>query len=179
MNYVCLRRARVVMLPMLVVCCSIALRGKTALAVSSHVGALQPTYPPGWSMVGGPAGSGFNAAALLEVYTPKGYEAMASRTVNPCEGFWAFFATASEAYLNLSAEELAASQSGHTYSCSLGAGWNLVGNPFADVAQLPPGEVGYWRDPSNAGYEVRSDVPLGGAVWIYSSTVSAVTLTAA
>jgi hypothetical protein len=136
----------------------------------------QQLYPPGYSQVGGPAGTNFGAAeqvfaynAASNSYTPVSATNISSAAPT-CQGYWAFFANAASVTIPVT------SKSGDTATCNLAAGWNLVGNPFASNALLPAGTTAYhWN---GTAYDTVSAIPLGGAVWIYETAATSVTLTA-
>jgi hypothetical protein len=135
-------------------------------------------YGPGWNMVGGPAGSNFSVAeALFEYDTTSGNYVNATASAGnissappACIGYWAYFAAPMVVALP------ATSKSGDTAACTLKAGWNLVGNPFASPAELPSGVQGYhWNGTS---YDLQGKIPVGGSVWIFETAATTLTLTA-
>jgi hypothetical protein len=136
-------------------------------------------YAPGWQQVGGPPGSNFSVAEALfswDVGSQSYVNATAaagnlSSAAPGCTGYWAYFAAAMAVSLP------ATSKSGDTAACTLGAGWNLVGNPFATPAKLPSGVTAYhWNGTS---YDTVGVIPVGGSVWVYNDgTLNSLTLTA-
>ena len=136
-------------------------------------------YGPGWNQIGGPPNSNFGVAEALF-----SWDAVAGNYVNAsasagslssaapgCTGYWAYFAAPMVVSLP------ATSHSGDTAVCTLAAGWNLVGNPFATPAALPSGVQGYhWNGTS---YDLVGQIPVGGSLWIFNDgTHNSLTLTA-
>jgi hypothetical protein len=142
-------------------------------------GTVTVPFAPGWNMVGGPAGSSFAVAEAMFAYNASSgqYTNASSSAGNissgapGCTGYWAYFAAPMVVSLP------ATTTSGATASCTLAAGWNLVGNPFSTPARLPAGTTAYhWNGTS---YDVVGTIPVGGSVWIYNGGGSpSVTLTA-
>jgi hypothetical protein len=136
-------------------------------------------YAPGWQQVGGPAGSNFSVAEAMFEYdaTAQNYVNTSASSGNissappSCVGYWAYFAAPMVVSLT------ATSKTGDTAACTLAAGWNLVGNPFATPAELPSGVQGYhWNGTS---YDLQGKIPVGGSVWIFNDgTHNSLTLTA-
>ncbi len=135
-------------------------------------------YPPGYNMVGGPAGTNFGAAEALFTYdATSGTYATASSTnissaAPSCVGYWAYFASATSVNITVT------SKPGDTATCQLSQGWNLVGDPFGSAAQLPSGVVAYHYNPTSQAYDQVSQIPVGGAVFIYEAGPNTVLLTA-
>jgi hypothetical protein len=148
----------------------------TVIPGSTGPSSTQQLYPPGYSQVGGPAGTNFGAAeavfaynAASNTYTPVSSTNISSAAPT-CQGYWAYFASAASISIPVT------SKAGDTATCNLAAGWNLVGNPFASNALLPAGVTAYhWNGTS---YDTVSAIPLGGAVWIFETAAASVTLTA-
>ncbi len=126
------------------------------------------SYPPGWSMVGGPPGTDFSGAAALDAYGPNGYFTPAGRLAALCQGYWADFLSAHTVPL--------VGYSAPTVTCALQTGWNLIGNPFSVLATLPTGTLAYYWDPLHGHYDTVGSIPIGGSVWIYASSSSNVVL---
>ena len=136
-------------------------------------------YAPGWQQVGGPAGSNFSVAEAMFEYdaTAQNYVNTSASSGNissappSCIGYWAYFAAPMVVSLP------ATSKTGDTAACTLAAGWNLVGNPFATPAELPSGVQGYhWNGTS---YDLQGKIPVGGSLWIFNDgTHNSLTLTA-
>lgn len=131
---------------------------------------IQVTYFTGWNMVGGPQGTDFSAAAAVYAYGPDGYYTPAGRIAAGCVGLWAQFSA--PAVVNIPSGSV-----GPTQTCVLLPGWNVVGNPFSGIAQLPTGTVAYRFNPDTFAYDQLSSIPPGGAVWIYSPDASSIVLT--
>lgn len=140
---------------------------------------VQVIYTPGYNMVGGPSNSNFSAAEAVfsydnasNSYTNVTASAASLSSAAPaCTGYFAYFAAA--AAVNLPAT----SHPGDTASCTLAAGWNLIGNPFASPATLPSGTTAYHFNGSS--YDVVGSIPVGGAVFIFNSgAATTITLTA-
>lgn len=136
-------------------------------------------YAPGWQQIGGPAGSNFSVVEALFSWDA-GSQSYANATAAAgnlssaapgCTGYWGYFAAAMAVSLP------ATSHSGDTAVCSLKAGWNLVGNPFATPATLPSGTTAYhWNGTS---YDTVATIPTGGSVWVFNDgTLNSLTVTA-
>jgi hypothetical protein len=150
----------------------------TVIAPTTPTTTVTQLYSPGYQQVGGPSGSNFGVAEAVfsydsaaNTYTNVSASSTALSSAPPaCTGYWAYFAA--PAAVNLPAT----SKPGDTATCTLAAGWNLVGNPFASAAALPTGTTAYhWNGTT---YDVVGQIPLGGAVWIFSAAAGTVTLTA-
>jgi hypothetical protein len=85
-----------------------------------------------------------------------------------CQGLFAYFAAPADVAL--------APDSGGTQTCQLQPGWNMVGDPFADPAMLPPGIIGFFWDPTADRYVGEGQIPAGGAVWLYTASAQSITL---
>lgn len=126
-------------------------------------------YAAGWNMAGGPTGTIFSSASSLDAWQNGAYTDASGRVATACTGYWAFFVNPAVLPLPLS--------TGPTQSCPLQPGWNLVGNPFSGIANLPFGTSGYeWR-PLAGSYAIVNSIDPGHAVWIYSSQAGSVNLT--
>jgi len=137
-------------------------------------------YPPGYRMVGGPPGSDFSIVEALfsfdagsQSYTDFTSSARSISSAAPnCTGFYGYFAASQAVSLP------ATSKAGDTAACTLKAGYNLVGNPFASPARLPTGTTGFYFN--GTSYDTVSVIPTGGAVFIFNDgTLGTLTLTAA
>lgn len=126
------------------------------------------TYIAAWNMAGGPAGTDFSAATAFDAYTPTSYFSPPSQLAVLCQGYWAYFVAPTTVPLP--------SSDGPTQSCPLGAGWNLLGNPFSGQALLPPGTAAYYWNPDRGAYDGVTAIPPGGAVWIYAGSPTVITL---
>ena len=62
-------------------------------------------------------------------------------------------------------------------SCSLLAGWNLIGNPFDVPALLPPGVAGQRWDPTTQTYVGDTGIRVGGGLWVYAPVATTLQLT--
>lgn len=133
---------------------------------------LMVQYPPGWDMAGAPPGTDLSAAQALFTYGPGGYTTPGDSRAMLCQGYW--FATGAPNHwlVPLSGRPPASDQ-----TCSLQAGWNMVGNPFFTAALLPAGTLAYtWTE---GRYEAVDAIPLGGAVWINAASAGSIVLHAA
>lgn len=136
----------------------------------------QQLYPPGYNMVGGPAGTNFGVAEAVFSYSPTAgtYSPVSSTNISSnaptCQGYFAYFASAAAVPIAVT------STAGQTVTCNLQAGWNLVGNPFGSAALLPAGVTAYHFNGTT--YDLVSAIPLGGAVYIFEPAAATVTLTA-
>ena len=152
-----------------------------AVVIAGTVTGLTVTVPyaPGWQQIGGPPGSNFSVVEALFAYDPvsgtytNASAAAANLSSAPpsCTGYWAYFAAPMVVSLPVT------SKSGDTATCTLAAGWNLVGNPFATPASIQSGVTAYhWNGTS---YDVVGTIPVGGSVWIFNDgTHNSVVLTA-
>jgi hypothetical protein len=150
----------------------------TVIAGNAGTGLTQQIYPPGYNMVGGPPGSNFGQAEALFTYDPATgtYGAAGSTNISSaaptCVGYWAYFASATTVSLPVT------SKAGDTATCSLQEGWNLVGNPFGSAANLPAGVTAYHYNPASQAYDLVTQIPLGGSVFIFEAGPNTVMLTA-
>lgn len=126
------------------------------------------SYPAGYNMVGGPTGTVFSGATLLEGYAAGNYFVAPSPVAAACVGYFAFFVDPTTITIPPSPET--------SRYCSLQAGWNIVGNPFSAAATLPSGVLAYYLSPASGTYAHVTTIPPGGAVWIYSPTTSNILL---
>lgn len=134
-----------------------------ALSLAAPAHAQTPnygSYPAGWNMVGGPPGTDFSSAAIVWAYS-NGYFNPNTKSIQDCHGFWVYFDSPTTVQMSPLAI-------GPAMPCTLLAGWNLVSNPFAGVAPLPAGTMAYHWNPSQQTYDRVTDIPVGGADWIYS-----------
>jgi hypothetical protein len=140
---------------------------------------VQVIYTPGYNMVGGPSNSNFSSAEAVFSYdnASNSYTNVTASAANlssaapACTGYFAYFAAASAVNLP------ATSKPGDTATCTLPAGWSLIGNPFASPATLPSGTTAYHFNGST--YDAVGSIPVGGAVYIFNSgAASTITLTA-
>lgn len=154
-------------------------RFATVVAPTPTSSTVQVIYTPGYNMVGGPAGSNFGSAEAVFSYdnatnayvNQTASESSLSSAAPACTGYFAYFASATTVNLP------ATSKAGDTATCTLAAGWNLIGNPFASAAVLPSGTTAYHYNGST--YDVVGSIPVGGAVYIYNSgAATTITLTA-
>jgi len=138
---------------------------------------VQVIYTPGYNMVGGPPNSNFGSAEAVFSYSSStnAYNNVTASAQNlssappACTGYYAYFASATAVNLP------ATSKPGDTAACTLHAGWNLIGNPFASPATMPTGTTAFhWNGTS---YDVVGAIPVGGAVYIYNSGTADTTLT--
>jgi hypothetical protein len=137
--------------------------------VRAQSGTITVSYNPGWNMVGGPSGTNLSIVGKLYAYGPSGYSMLTTTTAIACQGYWVYVNSTATASVPRSA-------TGPTKDCSLRSGWNLIGNPFGGVAQLPAGTVAYHWSPGGGRYTPASSIPVGGADWIYSGSGGSTTL---
>jgi hypothetical protein len=130
-------------------------------------------------MVGGPTGVDFPEAILVYEYTPLGYAPTPTRTFSGCTGYWAHFVSVTASHVTPTALVGGTTPPGTTASCPLWAGWNLVGNPFRNVAQLPSGMTGFYWDATSEQYQATPLNPIAGSVWVYVGAPSSLLLTVA
>jgi hypothetical protein len=138
-------------------------------AARAQTAAPSVTYSPGWTMIGGPPGTDFSALAPLYAWASSGYYNPSSNTAVLCQGYWSLVALQTTV-------TLAASVPGATQDCALRQGWNLVGNPFTLPALLPAGLIAYAINKTTGNYMQVPAIEPGGAVWIYTSEASTITL---
>lgn len=154
-------------------------RFATVIPGSTPGATTSVVYAPGYQMVGGPAGSNFSVSEALFAYDPHANaytnntasSGSVSSAAPSCAGYYAYFAAAMSLSLPSSGK------TGDTAGCTLAAGWNLIGNPFATPAKLPSGVTAFhWNGSS---YDSVTAIPVGGAVFIFNDgTMTSVTLTA-
>ncbi|HZU14065.1 MAG TPA: hypothetical protein VFB58_14590 [Chloroflexota bacterium] len=153
-------------------------RFATVIPGSTTPSTVTVNYNSGYQMIGGPSNSNFGVAEAVFSYSPTtnaysnvtASDAALSSAPPACTGYWAYFAAPASVSLP------ATSKPGDTATCTLAAGWNLVGNPFASPATLPAGTVAYhWNGTS---YDTVGSIPVGGAVWVYMTAAGSLTLTA-
>lgn len=153
----------------------IALLALGAVTVPAHAQTITivEQLSSGWNMTGGPAGTDLSGARALYIYEPGGYARPPAPTAIACRGVWANFPKIMRLPLNGSPP------TNGTQTCPLGTGWNIIGNPFLTGARLPAGITGFYWDAAGGRYDTVSEIPLGGAIWIYASGVDSITLRAA
>jgi hypothetical protein len=127
------------------------------------------TYTVGWAMVGAPPGTDLAALAPLYAWSGTSYYNPTSTNALLCQGYWSFVAVPTTV-------TLAPSTSGATQECPLQAGWNLVGNSFTVPALLPAGLIAFAVNMTAGNYMQVPAIAPGGAVWIYATQASSVTL---
>lgn len=137
--------------------------------VGSQTPPVLGIYVSGWNMVGGPPGTDFSSASFLQQWTPTGYVTPNSAKAVACQGYWAWFNT--PATITLPAEA-----TGSTQTCQVRAGWNLIGNPFAGIAQIPNGYPAYYWNAATNKYSLVQAIPAGGAAWLYASETTSISL---
>ena len=151
----------------------------TVIAGTAGNTSTSVVFPPGWQQVGGPAGTNFSTVEALFSYdTTSGQYANAtsaagnvSSAAPGCTGYWGYFAAAMAVSIPVT------SHTGDTAACTLKAGYNLVGNPFATPARLPSGVTAYhWNGTS---YDTVGVIGTGQSVWVFNDgTLNTLTLTA-
>ncbi|MBV9281635.1 MAG: hypothetical protein JOZ41_16265 [Chloroflexi bacterium] len=124
-------------------------------------------YAPGWNLVGGPPGTDLSSAEALFVYRTGAYATAGGTATTVCQGYWAYFPAPTVVTLAPAADA--------TQTCTLQAGWTMVGNPLDQPAALPPSlDAAAW-DPISGRYVRPTAIPPGGAIWVYSSGASTLT----
>jgi hypothetical protein len=151
----------------------------TVIPGSTPGATVNVPYPPGWNQIGGPPNSNFSVAEAVFSYDPiagtytnaTASAGSLSSAAPTCTGYWAYFAAAMVVSLP------ASNQTGTSVSCTLQAGWNLVGNPFSTPAMIQSGVTAYhWNGTS---YDTVGTIPVGGSVWVYNDgTLGTLSLTA-
>jgi hypothetical protein len=130
---------------------------------------ITAAYGAGWNMVGAPPGTDLSAASYLYAYDGTNYVTPSSSRAALCTGYWAYFTDPHPTPLNPTAN-------GPMETCPLHKGWNLVGNPFSGAATLPANVTAWYWNADAGRYDMVSSIPVGGAVWIYSTQTTAVPL---
>jgi hypothetical protein len=147
----------------------------TALAAStaphSRAATTTVSYPPGWNLVGGPAGTRLSGAAG-SLYTLQfkdtGYETVAApRGLTGGLGYWAYFPNGGQATLPDGGPCVIA--------VPIGAHeWVQVGDPWpTGTATIKGVERVYRYDPAN-GYIAGVTIHAGQGAWAYSSVATTV-----
>ncbi|MDQ2741162.1 MAG: hypothetical protein M3Z66_02535 [Chloroflexota bacterium] len=137
-------------------------------SANAQLAASSVPYASGFTMVGGPPGTDFSGALALFAYGPSGYSSPAVKQATLCGGYWAYFSQPTQVTIPASA--------GGTQACPLQQGWNLVGNPFQTPAALPAGLTGFYWDTTTNQYTTVTSIPVGGAVWVYTSAPASIML---
>jgi hypothetical protein len=146
------------------------LLGWSPAALSAKPATRSIPFSSGWSMIGGPPGTGLSTARALYVYGPRGYTRATRSEALLCAGEWAFFSSPTSIPLDGS------TPTNTTQTCSLEAGWNMVANPFTADALLPDGTTAYDWDAAANRYDAVSVIPAGRAVWIHADVASSLNL---
>jgi hypothetical protein len=129
------------------------------------------TYPPGWNLVGGPAGtrlSGVTGSLYTLQYRDQGYEALQpARGLTGGLGYWAYFPSGGTAMLPDGGPCVIA--------VPIGAGsWVQVGDPWpTGTATIKGVERVVRYDPQN-GYVTGPSIKAGQGAWAYSSVATSV-----
>ncbi len=130
------------------------------------------TYPPGWNLVGGPAGTVITGASGPLYGFPAGaqdYQVLPSDT--PLEagaGYWAHFDALSPQVLPASAPF------GTTLELPAGA-FVLIGNPRATISVVYGADVVYIYD-AVLGYESTLTLQPGQGAWAFSARGATITI---
>lgn len=131
------------------------------------------TYPPGWNLVGGPAGSQL-AGTSGSLYTWQWHDST-YQVVDPAKGltggygYWAYFPSGGSAALGAGGP--------CTIAVPIGAGgWVLVGNPWPNGTTSVRGvDRVYIYDPAS-GYTPSTTLHPGQAAWAYAAVATTVAL---
>ena len=140
----------------------------SAAAARAQAPAVVANYSAGWNMVGGPPGTDFSSSSVLYTYAGGGYLFPITPKAGLCLGYWAFFTSPTTIALPTA--------TGPSQSCALQAGWNMVGNPFSGIAQLPPQVTAYHWNPDANKYDIVHAIPPGASVWINAPGATSITL---
>jgi len=142
-----------------------ALIGGAARPDRPLASALSVTYPAGWNLVGGPAGTTLTGASG-KLYTfgfrDKQYESLASDTpLTGGLGYWAYFPSGGSATLGESGPCVIA--------VPIGAGeWVMVGHPWATGTATVRGAERVLKYQPGSGYVAGVTLRPGEAAWAYS-----------
>ncbi|HZU13916.1 MAG TPA: hypothetical protein VFB58_13825 [Chloroflexota bacterium] len=146
---------------------------------SAHAQTPTAHYAAGWNMTT-TIGMRYVGGAASGTVSRWGYDSSTGQYVSLnlpimfglCAGVWEYLSAPVDAVPEVGTVSHASS----LVCPTLGAGWNIVGNPFAYPAQLPSGTTGFFWDPGTGSYQVVSAIPVGGSVWIYESDAQSLTL---
>jgi|GEM_PF-3583296 hypothetical protein len=123
------------------------------------------TYPAGWNLVGGPAGSTLNGASGSLYSLQPGdtdYEAIpATSPLQGCLGYWAYFPSGGS--LN------AGTSQGTCLVTPTPGSWTMIGNPSAGGAAAVAGADSLLTYSPSAGYLSASAIPVGAGAWATAS----------
>ncbi|HLZ72234.1 MAG TPA: hypothetical protein VKV26_20215 [Dehalococcoidia bacterium] len=150
---------------LLVAAAAMALIGGAARPDRPLASALSVTYPAGWNLVGGPAGTTLTGASG-KLYTfgfrDKQYESLASDTpLTGGLGYWAYFPSGGSATLGESGPCVIA--------VPIGAGeWVMVGHPWATGTATVRGAERVLKYQPGSGYVAGVTLRPGEAAWAYS-----------
>lgn len=131
--------------------------------------AMTVSYPAGWNLVGGPAGTTL-AGAYGKLYTfgfkDTGYEGYAADTpLTGGLGYWAYFPGGGSATLGTSGPCVIA--------VPIGAGeWVMVGHPWASGTATVRGAERVLKYQPGSGYVSGVTLKPGEAAWAYSSVAT-------
>lgn len=139
-----------------------------ALPPREQAGAVN--YPPGWNLVGGPAGSTL-AGATGNLYSlqpgDSDYQVFPANTpLQPCWGYWAYFPSGGRLIPGTSRA-----------GCAVGvvAGqWVMAGNAsIAGPAPVDGADQVLTYTPAG-GYQPAAAIPVGAGAWVFASAAVAV-----
>ncbi len=159
----------------LLACLAAALCGRSRPALAASV--VTVSYPPGWNLVGGPAGtrlSGATGSLYTLQYRDRGYESLpASSGLTGGLGYWAYFPNGGSADLGDPAPCVVAVPIG-------AAEWVMVGDPSPSGTASIRGEERVYTYGPDTGY-IAGNVPgvtihPGQAAWAYSSVATTVAI---
>ncbi len=167
-----MRRSRLLILP---VCLVAALSGHTHPSSAASIATVE--FPPGWNLVGVPAGTRLIGAAgslYTMQYMDRAYEALpAGSALTGGLGYWAYFPNGGTADL------------GETDPCVIAvpigaAEWVMVGDPWpAGTASVRGEERVYTYSPAggySAGIVPGATIRPGQAAWAYSSVATTIAI---
>ncbi len=150
----------------------LALLGTGGVAHGQSGSVARLTYPPGWNLVAGPAGTVLSGASGSLYSFPAGaqtYRVLPSDT--PLEagaGYWAYFDT-------LAPQILPASASFSTNLVLPAGAFVLIGNPRAAISVVYGADVVYIYD-AVQGYESTLTLQPGQGAWAYSARGATITI---
>lgn len=136
--------------------------------------AVTVAYPPGWNLVGGPAGTvliGALGPLYTLQYTDNGYETVPAGTaLTGGLGYWAYFPNSGSAALPAGGPCV--------ISVAIGAGdWVMVGDPWPTGTVTVRGPDIVETYTPGGGYQTGVTLRPGQAAWAYASVKTSVALT--
>lgn len=163
-----MRHRRRVLLLLLVLALS---AGAAPVAARPH--SVTVSYPPGWNLVGGPAGtrlSGASATLYTLQYTDTGYRSVAAAGgLTGGYGYWAYFPAGGTASLSDGGPCVVAVP-------IKAASWVMVGNPWPSGTTTVKSVDRVLRYDRAGGYKAGTTLQPGEAAWAYSIVDTTVAL---